>query len=503
MGEFEGLKADAGSVWVQPDGPNTKPQYLPCHNVGDVARPKGSKTLDFCPDPARSGHFSKSGSFRGEPGAVTVQVDAKMKQTQDFLEALSEKGCPFPMHIHKDVCGRRDVFTNHGRTFALSNTDIETDTYTGLFSRTPADNAFGMIQNSLEADELYISFETEIISQENTETSAFNDIASYNVEQCAGPCGAAQEKCEDMVAVSDVTAGSPTIEADVWYTNDGGGTWQMAAVEPFAGGEDLISVVAFQVGKTTWRWLVAREAAAGAMEVAYSDDEGATWTLVEVGAVAALGANYGGALFALNMYYIWLVLDSGYIYFSSDGGATWAAQTEGDVTGNDLNAVWFSDTENGMTVGDGDTVLTTTTGGSTWEDGTATGGGNDLYCVTENAGGDIWWTGDNAGGLYWSNDLGVTWPTTVMNPNPRTFSGSGTGEVKDIQFVTPLHGWMIHDTVAPLGRLFKTVNGGYDWEKETDVTNTGLNALWACGINLCFVVGEPQDATGFIGKASN
>jgi hypothetical protein len=280
MGEYDGLKADEGSVWVQPSGPNTKPQYLPCHGVGDVARPKGSKTLDYCPDPNRSGHYERSGSFRGEPGAVTVQVDAKLRTTQDYLEKLSEDDCPFPIHILKDVCGKRDTFPNHGRAFALRNTTIETDTYTGLFARTPADNAFSMGQFSLEAEELYISYETEFESQANTETSAFNDITSYNAEQCAGRCGARQEKCEDMVAVSDVTAGSPTIEADVWYTNDGGAVWQMAAAEPFAGGEDIISVVAFQVGKDTWRWLVAREAdGAAAMEVAYSDDEGATWTL--------------------------------------------------------------------------------------------------------------------------------------------------------------------------------------------------------------------------------
>jgi photosystem II stability/assembly factor-like uncharacterized protein len=195
------------------------------------------------------------------------------------------------------------------------------------------------------------------------------------------------------------------------------------------------------------------------------------------------------------MYHVWLVLDQGYIYFSEDGALSWSAQEEGLITANDLNAVWFSDENNGMCVGDSDTVLISSDGGSSWSLGTATGGANDLLCVTENDGYGLWWTGDSGGRLWYTTDASVAnaW-------SERTFSGSGAGEVHDIQFVNTLVGYMIHDSADPIGTIFKTINGGYDWEAQSTPTNAGLNALWACDVNKVYAVGEPYSAMAVVLK---
>ena len=47
--------AGQGAVWVQPSGPNTKPMYLGCHEVGEVSEGQGDVTLLYCPSAARSG----------------------------------------------------------------------------------------------------------------------------------------------------------------------------------------------------------------------------------------------------------------------------------------------------------------------------------------------------------------------------------------------------------------------------------------------------------------
>jgi len=44
--------AGNGSLWIQPDGPNTQPQFLGCHKLGDVEQAQGDVTLLYCKDPA-------------------------------------------------------------------------------------------------------------------------------------------------------------------------------------------------------------------------------------------------------------------------------------------------------------------------------------------------------------------------------------------------------------------------------------------------------------------
>jgi len=61
-------------------------------------------------------------------------------------------------------------------------------------------------------------------------------------------------------------------------------------------------------------------------------------------------------------------------------------------------------------------------------------------------------------------------------------------------------GYFIHNTAAPVGTLFHTIDGGYDWE-ETDLPdNDGLNALHICDCNTGFVVGEPESGTAYIAR---
>src|SRR6266851_813998 len=55
---------------------------------------------------------------------------------------------------------------------------------------------------------------------------------------------------------------------------------------------------------------------------------------------------------------------SGTILRTTDGGATWMAQTSG--TTNNLRGVSFVDANTGTAVGAGETILRTTDGGATW-----------------------------------------------------------------------------------------------------------------------------------------
>lgn len=498
---IDGHLAGDGVLWIQPDGPNTAPVLLGCHLLGDVAIPRGDLTLRYCPDPRQPNLFKPVLSYRGEPGPATTTITTYVQRLMDYLE---EVACPLPIYVHKRLCGRADTFTNYDRSFIFTNAEITNEGLTGLVAREPGDQTASEQSFDIASFEvLRVAGVTNIAvaRQSIGETQDLLDIAFCNDRRCASACGAAQPICDDGFVVGQVPAGSPGIDSDVWYTNNGGGTWAFDG-NPFAVGEDVSSAVCFQVGRDTTRWIVARGTtdALNPAEIAYSDDGGTTWTNVNVGTTNGQYVIRGNGLFALNQYHIWCVTTGGYIYFSADGGLTWTAQESGVITTNDFYGVHFIDEANGMVVGASDTVLVTTDGGNTWTAGTATGGGDDLLCVWLVDSDRAWVGADEAAGdqtLYYTTDGGVTW-------NPRTFAGSATGNVEDIQFVNEHCGWMIHDTAAPVGTIFRTIDGGYNWEALTmpATANTGLNALWACDCNTAFAVGNVVGGLSYIVKAA-
>src|SRR3990167_3076362 len=112
------MVAGQSSVWIQPSGPNTKPEYLGCHEVGDVEEAQGDVTLLYCPDEKKTGKFKVVGSVQGEPDAPSFSLSTTVKATADWLERVA---CPVPIYVHKQACGRRDVFQNYDRSFVMQN----------------------------------------------------------------------------------------------------------------------------------------------------------------------------------------------------------------------------------------------------------------------------------------------------------------------------------------------------------------------------------------------
>lgn len=481
----EPFKTENWALWVQPDGPNTDMQFLGCHDLDDLEEPgQGIAEIIRCFRADGSG-WDVLGATRNPPDMITTTISGLIQKTADWLEKIKERGCEFPFYINGLTCPPYDVFTGAPRTFFLGHTEIGTRTLSNLAKREEQ-GVSGQAFELTGWPPLLSARAMTLGRQQVAEYSGLNDIHFGNVGKCADDCGAALPVCSYGVAVADAPAGSPAVEGDVWYTQDGGATWNLCAAVPFAAGINLMSGVIFPIAANTFRLLVAREAdGVNPMHVSYSDDWGANWTDVTVSAVAGLGAVREGALFELDPYHIWLCLTDGYVYFSNDFGATWTRQSggAGAPTANDLKEVWFSDAANGMSVGASDTVLVTTDGGSTWTLATATGGGNNLNCCGENGGGGIWWAGDSGGDVYYSANHGTTWAQ-------REFTGDGVGAVNDVEFVNTLVGFLLHDNATPVGSIYRTRNGGRNWELITDVANAGLNSLHACGVNQVYAVGE-------------
>ena len=474
-------------LWIQPDGPNTTMRFLGCHTLDDISEPGGGiNELIRCFKPDGTG-WDILGATINPPDPVTTTVTGLIDKTADYLERVAEgANCPFPLYVNGKLCPPYDVFAGASRWYAIEQSIIGTK---GLMSLVHRDED-SISEQSFEITAYPPVLRGRDVSSDRLGMATFtdnaNDIATCSIPDCASTdCGEATDYCEVLVIATDTDG---TNEPQILRSADNGATWAATAADPFNAKESAKAVECFSVGANTSRILVARDTvAATPMHVEYSDDAGANWTDVTVtGSTNAYAAVYGGALYAIDMYHIWLVITDGAagseIWFSEDGGVTWTAQTLADPT-KFLYAIYFKDEDVGMVVGAADYIEVTTDGGDTWAAATATGDGGDLLSVSENQGGDIWWVTSDDGQIYYSTDHGTTWAE-------RTFTGSGAGAVYDAGWSSRTVGWMVHSPTAATGIVYRSRNGGLTWEVESDTVDGELYAIEPCTINQAWSVGE-------------
>lgn len=485
-----------GAIWLQPDGANTAPAYLGCHELGDITAPGGDITRTYCPDPSGPNRWKSAFVAQGPPGGVTTSIAALVGPTADFLTTIV---CPVPVYVHQSLCGRTDTFLNYDAGTQVQNGRITSETKSNFSQREGTDPA--TLTAELEGDPPMIQYWKLAIARQSTEEAeALLDIAMCGEDRCAGYCGASEEKCDNL-GIGAGGAGT----ANYLSTTDGGNIWA-TDVGPFGAGEFIASVVCFDIDRNVTRILVGNGlGAAKPPEVAYSDDGGDNWSAaIPIGAVDNDFFATGGNLWATDQYHVWGVTDpSGDIWFSEDGGVTWTEQVTTNV--NSLSHVHFLGTDLGLTVGELNTILSTVDGGAHWtvEDGPGVQDAivaTSCRVVTRNrwfigyADGEIWYT-ENAGANFYQR----TFPVPV---------GAVTiVSITDIDFWDEFHGAFSTITTTATGHsgsIHRTVNGGYNWEgyampddMDTDGT-PGLNALIMCNPNLIYTVGDPVDSLGAI-----
>jgi len=237
--------------------------------------------------------------------------------------------------------------------------------------------------------------------------------------------------------------------------------------------------------------------AAGVLGISYSDDGGATWSaIVDVGATAGEFGIHSGALFALDSRHIWLCTDQANVYFSSDAGLNWTAQSVPDPAASEsLYYVHFVDEDYGWAVGGFRTTPTghyiqTVDGGAHWNMAAAEPATElgiwvsviDNYRV---------WVGLDDGTVFYSADWGATWtqrtlPVTPANTGDGRFIDEHCGFIGGFRTVS--------GNYFPI--VFRTFDGGYEWEYYQHGTSFsviptyGLNAIQVCSYNKVHAVGE-------------
>ena len=487
--------AKNGEVFIQAKGPgpgNALVSLGQCADMDDISEPLTTADPIICRD--KYGKYIQVGEMETPPGKVTTTVTVLSEAVRNALEKLD---CNFSLYVVQKNCGVKGNY-HDGEIFTiLSNARKETNTLSGMVNRnTDGESTFGVaisawfpMIRAVGASKLTV----ERVA--TTETQALNDIAFNDEVVCDPDCGEIG-KCEQGIIGADSAAGPAT--GNILFSTDYGAAWAAGAADPFGAGLHTAAVARVLLPDGGERWIVGKLAVGGAQGlIAYSDDDGASWTTVNIGGAAAgHGATYGGGIFALDYNHIWLVGAAGYIYFSDDGGVTWTAQNAGVITAGSYTQVKFYNERIGFAVAAAGVVAFTKDGGLHWAAGGVINGGAAGNLCCDFSGESKIWVGDDAGDLWYSTDLGLTWTEVT------SFTGTGVGDVRDIDVVNEHVIWMAYNTVAPVGYLQRTVDGGKTWQRLTNsVTNSGLNAVHACDENLAFAVGEANGGTGLIYRA--
>jgi photosystem II stability/assembly factor-like uncharacterized protein len=420
---------------------------------------------------------------------VTFTIESKVYRVFDYLENLN---CPVPIIAQVTSCAPKNQFWNWDRAYIFQNADAVQEGLNNLVSGGADDNEVTQTFD-MEADEM-IRVIPLAVSRDMSiaETVALNHIFACDQDICAGPCGAANERCDTLYAVSDPVAGSAAGTADVWIMSNG--VWNVTAADPFEEDEVIIGGACFAVDRNTTRLLVFRGSTdAGApAESSYTDDGGVTWNNVNIGSTNGEFIINSGAIASLSQNNIWVGTNMGRIYYSSDGGASWSVQEDQGMHTAAFNWIHMMDDRTGMAGGAADVIAVTVDGGQVWSQVNSTDTGGD---ITTGGVVDLYnfWVGTDDGRIFFTSDGGVTW-------NERNVTGSGEGRVDAMQFVNNMIGYIAMRDDANKTTFLSTRNGGFSWEVIVTPTNSGINSMVACGINLLWAVGEAANGRPVVYK---
>lgn len=501
----EYLTSTMGMVFVQPGGPGHPVYPLPCTDFSDATIPQPDVAQQWVADPVRSGHWLLSTRTYGAPERPSASMSLNYGKAMNWLESMIARGCDMPVYVRFGQCEPKNIFNAFDRLNVWA------------WAHFSAQNEGAMVSGRLEgvadapvvqtfpftADYVGQAVPVRLSRQTTVATDILRDIAAAGRMMCAGGCGPGGVPCEELFAVGDRTGAT---KAKVLRSLNGGVSWAATATEPFAASEDIAGVEVVWLDGTTRRVIVSRATtdAGNPAEIAYSDDDGATWVAVNVNTTNGVFFEGSQSLFALDRYHIWAGLTNGAIYFSADAGLTWTQQ-DTNANADDIWYIHMASERVGLAVGGtsgaSTVMLYTTDGGEHWsapadpDPAGATVRANCCVCFDAHN----WLVGYENGEIWQTENGGVSW--RELTPG-RGAGQTVAGDVWDMRAIDRFCVWITTEYTATAdarATVQRTLNGGADWEVFStpvlDAAGAGLQAVLPCGYNEAFVVGDVETTT--------
>jgi photosystem II stability/assembly factor-like uncharacterized protein len=477
-----------GAIFAQRYGAPNTPEYLGCHDITAFDIPKGDVTLVRCPDASATGKFKVVQSYTGVPGTPTFTLTTLLSGAADYLE---DWPCIGNILINKQDCGRRDVASNWIRRFIMYHAHLTDESGDMLVARDQADENITTLTFPFSPEEILKVFQVSAGTLGIPAALAqITGVTVCNTPSCAGLCGNAMEACTVVWVATKHITGSALDKGDVFYTLDGGATWSAAAAQPFIVAMDICAITCFAIDNTTTRIMVMNGTtqAGQGPEIAYTDDDGATWTTVEIISTHGLFGEGPQALFALDRFHIWAVTSGGHFAFSADGGDTWTEQAVG-LTAANLFAVEFANASVGYAIGATGVLAKTSDGGLTWGlVSTVPAAYSAITLQSLEVLDELSvWIGTANGHLLFTPDAGVTWYDELP---------AGATKILALAFSHPMVGWAFDDT--NIG--WRTTDGGATWDSiSVPSAMTKPSQFAPCDLNSGILVGG-NTGTGVVVK---
>ncbi len=467
-----------------------------CGGLTDWNKPRGALT------PIRQQSMTKVGAedivdiARGSADFPTFTIQSRLRDIANFMIELN---CESNWQCLFKDCGDPGDYYNF--SYGLAWQRCPPGDLTGeALKIIEGDNVAIHYSNPFSAvyGPYLVDFKVTFTSRRTiAETGIIRDIVMFE-EECLEDCQFAARDGQYGYLVANAQAGSPADTANVWFSIDDGDEWAVTSEGPFAGGEDLSSVV--KLGTVlSHRIIVARGStdAGNPAEIAYADVTviGQTeWVTVDVGDTAG---EYINMLEWPLFNRLYAITNLGNVYVSQDGGGTWAISYNHapNVELNDISA-----TKDGViwVCGDGDLLLYATDFGATWS--TVDGPNDGLYNI-ETCDVDVEYkiiVGDSDGNIYASVDNGYEWVPTP----PQGFTPTSIVRIRGHHAHWK---WAIAHTAvtAPAegnSRVVRSTDGGATWRlwslTTNIVPNNGLYAMYVVDQNRCLVGGAPYPVLG-------
>lgn len=469
-------------------GPGNAPIYQGLWKAGAFTWSQGDVTIIRIPDPTQYGAFQNIGKTRGEPGNPEITLTARYTLDRSAMLDYAQRGCDLDIRIHMGLCQNpQDGNRGWDKILVIEAASPTSYTTTELGALDPSERAMVNEELPVAGEDAYeitkMSYARKADAEVVREVVAMVICDTVN----CGDCGNPSDGCERVFALVKSSDASPGLWSEVVYSEDGGLNWNDVDITTLTVAEDPNdgtcvggNLIVVSQDSVSLHWA----------EIADILNNAATWAEVTTGFVA------GGApraIFSASPVHTWVVGAGGYVYFTDDPTSSVTVQDAGVATIQQLNKIHGVDELNLVAVGNSNAVIYTTNGGTTWTSVTGPSVGVNLNAVWMRSATE-WIIGTAGGRLYYTQDSGVSW-------TEKSFSGSGAGVVRDIKFATPMVGYMAHDTAAPAGRLFRTIDGGYSWYLAPEDSNSSipandrLTSIAVCAdVNKVFAGGLADDA---------
>lgn len=458
----------------------------------------GDRTPIREPDPNRYGAFRIIDAIKAERDLPTISIENRYQYTISEFLRLARIGCPIDLQVHIGQCqDPRDFNGGWDKVLVLEGADFSNWATGEMGALEQGEDA--VVNETVDFNALDMFEIKQLALSELASTEVIGEVVAVAIcdSVTCGVCGIASAGCDKVFAITITQIGSPGLPAELIFSEDGGAVIGETNVSTLGATEDPTGMAC--VG--THLVVISNDSCSLHYAlIAEVLDAIETWAEVATGFVCAAGAP--NAIHSRGSRFTWIVGDGGHVYFSADITNGVSVQDAGVATSEDLQAVHAFDDLNVVAVGDNNAVIRTQNGGSTWTSITGPAVGVVLNTVWMRSD-EEWFVGAANGRLYYTRDGGTSW-------TEKAFPGSGAGQVRHIVFATPTVGYLSHDTVAPAGRLLRSIDGGNSWYVLPEGTGTipandRLNSIAACGedVNVVYAGGLADDATdGFLVKGA-